>query len=102
MRNNYTLICGFIFLFFCSGCRLDGETLVEGQIVDQHTGQPIGNGYVVVYSDNSNGYSGSYGYLTEGKTDAGGRFGFTFEGSGDMICAVLPIKAITPTGKKGL
>lgn len=83
MRNKLILVCGFLLLVLSSGCRLDGETLVEGKIVDQHTGQPIGNGYVVVYSANKGG--NSYGYLTEKGTDTGGRFAFTFEGNGDMI-----------------
>ena len=72
-----------LLLLTATSCRLDGETLVEGQIVDQHTGQPVGNGYVVVFG--ASGNSNSYGYVAEGKTDYKGRFGFTFEGSGDMV-----------------
>jgi hypothetical protein len=74
-----------VCLLAFTSCRLDGETLVEGQIVDEHTGKPVGDGYVVVFGASSGGYSSSYGYVAEGKTDSKGRFGFTFEGSGDMV-----------------
>ena len=75
--------CLLVLIISITSCRLDGDTLVEGRIVDQHTGQPVGNGYVVVYGASKG--ANSYGYVAEGKADGGGRFGFTFEGSGDMV-----------------
>jgi hypothetical protein len=70
-----------------SSCeRLDGETVVEGKVVDRHTGEAIPNAIVVVHSGkNSSGNAGA-AYNTfefEKQADEKGNFAFRFEGEGD-------------------
>ncbi|MBK0404442.1 carboxypeptidase regulatory-like domain-containing protein [Adhaeribacter sp. BT258] len=86
MWNYLAFLCGFLILLFCSCERLDGETVVEGKVVDRHTGDAIPNATVVVHSGKiSNGFTGG-AYNTfefEKQADNKGNFAFRFEGKGD-------------------
>ncbi len=91
-RSQY-IIYGLFILVFCSSCRLDGDTLVEGKVVDAFSNQPVPNAWVSVYghSRNSGGSNSIIGwggggiqfeFLGEGRADVKGRFNFQVDGSG--------------------
>jgi hypothetical protein len=81
MRYYFLLFYTGIILLFCAGCRIDGETLVEGQIVDRDTGDAVKTkGKVAVFDA-----GGGYKFLFEKETDANGKFAFIFETDGDCI-----------------
>ncbi|MBW3127363.1 carboxypeptidase-like regulatory domain-containing protein [Hymenobacter profundi] len=82
-----------------SGCAEEsGPTLVEGQVVDSQTQQPVAHATVQVEQASRGGGFGSGGYAPVGTsypTDAQGRFRFRFEteDASDYI-----VRASTPLG----
>ncbi len=82
MRKIILLVFAFVGLAISSCKRLDGETVVEGQVVDGHTGEPIPNAIVGVYVNTSNAMWGGYTKDFEKQADEKGNFSFRFEGDG--------------------
>lgn len=73
----YTLV----MLVFGACKRLDGETVVEGQLIDKSTGNAVkSKGKVAVYNAGK-----GYSFLFEKETDDNGKFSFRFEGEGDYV-----------------
>jgi hypothetical protein len=92
----------FIAQFFLLGClclafssckRLDGETLVEGQVVDRHTGEAIPNARLVMFSRISRSSGGAYNTIEfERLTDSKGNFSFKFESDGSKSYVLRAFK----------
>ncbi|WP_126546774.1 hypothetical protein [Hymenobacter amundsenii] len=72
-----------LLLLLLSSCGKEGPTLVSGLVVDKDTDQPVPNAEVQVHAFSGGGSSGGGGYgpALGGpyRTDADGKFAFTFE-----------------------
>ena len=83
LRFHFLLAGGGLLLALLSGCAKDGPTLVQGQVVDKDTGQPVPRAEVQVhaFSAGSGSGGGGYGPALGGPylADATGRFSFSFE-----------------------
>ena len=95
MRRFHSLIAGGgLLLALLGSCAKDsGSTLVEGQVVDSQSGQPVGNVTVQVERAGQGG-----GFTTTGPsypTDAQGRFSFRFEAQAQPTYIV---RASSPLG----
>jgi hypothetical protein len=68
-------------LFSCK--RPDGDTLIEGQVVDKITGQPVPNSTLSLYRSTGSSSTLTSGFTLEKEypTDGSGKFGFQYEGS---------------------
>ena len=70
-------------LLLLGGCAKDGPTLVQGQVVDKDTGQPVPLAEIQVhaFSGGRGGAGGGYGPALGGPylADATGQFAFSFE-----------------------
>jgi hypothetical protein len=74
------VFAGLLLLAGCGKGPTSGTTKVEGQVVQQQSRQPVGNGTVQVYRASSGG-----GYVPVGAArpcDAQGRFSFAFDAQG--------------------
>ena len=91
MRNYRLFLCSLYILIFSYGCRLDGDTLVEGKVVDAFSGQPVPNAWVSVFGHSRTSGNSSiigwgsggvmYKFLGEGHADNKGRFNFQVDGN---------------------
>ena len=88
MRRFHSLLAGgslLLALLLLGGCAKDGPTLVQGQVVDKDTGQPVPRAEVQVhaFAGGGGGAGGGYGPALGGPylADAAGQFAFSFEAS---------------------
>ena len=79
--SSYLLL--LLALLLLGSCAKDGPTLVQGQVVDKDTGQPVPRAEVQVhaFSGGRGGAGGGYGPALGGPylADATGQFAFSFE-----------------------
>ncbi|GAA4391581.1 hypothetical protein [Hymenobacter koreensis] len=74
----YYLIIAWLALAGCE--KREGSTLVEGRVVDKHTGQGVAHASVQVLAQRGSGLAGGYAPLGDPHpADAQGRFAFRFE-----------------------
>ena len=95
MKKHLTLFLylGLLVLGGTSCSRSDsGTTVVEGQVVDLHTGQPVADAAVTVYSRRKEG-SAYNGVEFDKQTDGNGKFSFSFEAESGKSYAALGHKA---------
>ena len=98
MRRFHSLIAGGLLLALLGSCAKDsGSTLVEGQVVDSQSGQPVGNATVQVEQSGRGGGFGGGGFAPLGPsypTDATGHFSFRFEAAGKTTYIVRASSAL--------
>ena len=71
----------------------DGDTVVEGQVVDRHTGAPVPNATVTVYSSDGSSAGGAYnGREFDKQADGNGNFSFSFAASSKKDYALRAFK----------
>ena len=94
MKQQLTLlICLLLLTCICSCKRLDGETLVEGQVVDRHTGDPIPDATLVMFSGKKSSSSAAYNTVEfEKQTDSNGKFEFKFDSDGSKTYVLRAFK----------
>ena len=101
MRRFPSLTAGgsLLLALLLGGCAKDsGSTLVEGQVVDSQSGQPVGNLTVQVEQAGQGGGFGGGGFSPLGPsypTDATGHFSFRFEAANHTTYIV---RAASPLG----
>jgi hypothetical protein len=96
MRNFIRLLlqCFLLgcFLFLMSSCKKmqgEGRTVVEGQAVDQYTGEPVPFARLFVMTQTKSSFYGFNATLLEKQADAQGKFEFSFEAESDKNYGLL-------------
>jgi hypothetical protein len=98
MRNLFILLCAALGFAFTSCKRLDGETVVEGQLIDRDTGQAVkSKGKIAVFAASS-----GYRFLFEKETDTNGKFAFRFEAEDDCILRGFTDQGYSTTWSDGV
>lgn len=99
MKNLNFLQLTFLLLLFLlnSSCkRLDGETIVEGKVVDRNTGAHVPNARLVLFSSDGRSVGGAYNTVElEKQADGDGNFSFSFNGKSSKNYA---LRAFTDLG----
>jgi len=90
-----TLLLNFLLILLiltgtaCKKLQGDGRTVVEGQVTDRSTGNPVPFAKLVVRSQPGNLAAGFNTKEFEKEADAQGKFDFSFEADGDKNYALL-------------